>query len=42
MTADNNDRGRRARVRRTTILLGLIALGFYAAFIIAQYLRATA
>jgi len=39
-TMSNADNGeRRAKVRRSALLLGLVALSFYAAFIIMSVMR---
>ena len=38
-TTADSAAGRRARSRRLALLLALVALAFYAAFIVASYLR---
>jgi hypothetical protein len=40
LTAMDEEQQRRRRVRRTALLLGLIALGFYFGFILMGVLRA--
>jgi hypothetical protein len=39
MTATVNDSERRRKVRRTAIVLGLVALAFYVAFIVMSVMR---